>query len=82
MAAESARALDMEIATEVSEKYRAGDVRHCFADISAATAKLGYKPRVNFSQGVNKLVSWLQWQQPQDRAAEAVAQLSSFGLTA
>jgi dTDP-L-rhamnose 4-epimerase len=77
-----ARALNCDLSPELTGKYRAGDVRHCFADISAASAKLGYKPRVSFAQGVNKLVSWLQSQQPQDRAAEAVAQLSSFGLTA
>jgi len=77
-----ARALNCDLPPELTGKYRAGDVRHCFADISVAAARLGYKPRISFAQGVNKLVSWLRSQQPQDRAAEAVAQLSSFGLTA
>jgi dTDP-L-rhamnose 4-epimerase len=82
VAAKLALALPTSVAAEMTEKYRSGDVRHCFADISLARRLLGYVPRVSFAQGVDKLVSWLRSQQPQDRAAEAVAQLSSFGLTA
>src|SRR5215471_10975360 len=74
--------LGTEVPPELTGKYRSGDVRHCFADISAARALLGYAPKVRFAAGVRKLVQWLREQQPQDRAAEAVAQLSSFGLTA
>jgi len=82
VAAELARAMDSEIAAELTQKYRAGDVRHCFADISAARKFLGYVPQVRFANGVKDLVQWLCLQRPQDRAAEAVAQLSQFGLTA
>lgn len=82
VAAELARAMDSDIAAELTQKYRAGDVRHCFADISAARKFLGYRPRVRFTDGLKHLVAWLCSQQPQDRAAEAVAQLSAFGLTA
>jgi dTDP-L-rhamnose 4-epimerase len=82
VAAELARAMDSEIAAELTQKYRAGDVRHCFADISAARKFLGYTPQVRFADGLKDLVAWLCSQQPQDRAAEAVAQLSEFGLTA
>ncbi|MCU1333664.1 MAG: NAD-dependent epimerase/dehydratase [Candidatus Angelobacter sp.] len=82
VAAELARAMDSEIVAELTQKYRAGDVRHCFADISAARKFLGYVPQVRFANGVKDLVQWLCLQRPQDRAAEAVAQLSQFGLTA
>lgn len=82
VAAALASALGTEIAAELTGKYRAGDIRHCFGDISAARKFLGYEPHVRFSEGVKELVEWLQGQQPQDRAAEAVAQLSNFGLAA
>ena len=82
MAATLARVLPADVSAEMTGKYRSGDVRHCFADISLARRLLGYVPRVSFAQGVDKLVSWLRLQQPQDRAAEAVAQLTTFGLTA
>jgi len=82
VAAELARAMDSDITAELTQKYRAGDVRHCFADISAARKFLAYTPQVSFADGLKDLVGWLCLQQPQDRAAEAVAQLSEFGLTA
>jgi dTDP-L-rhamnose 4-epimerase len=75
-------ALQCEIRPELTGKYRSGDIRHCFADISAAKRLLGYTPGVSLAQGMEEFVKWLHSQQPQDRAAEAVAQLSSFGLTA
>lgn len=77
-----ADALDTQVATEFTQKYRAGDIRHCFADISAARKHLGYEPRVRFADGVKNLVGWLRSQQPKDRAEEAAAQLSNYGLTA
>jgi dTDP-L-rhamnose 4-epimerase len=82
VAAELARAMDAEISAELTQKYRAGDVRHCFADISRARKFLGYTPSVRFADGLKDLVQWLCSQQSRDRAAEAVAQLSEFGLTA
>jgi dTDP-L-rhamnose 4-epimerase len=75
-------ALGTYIPAELTGKYRAGDIRHCFADISAARTLLGYEPRVRFSDGVKDLVGWLRSQQPQDHAIEAVAELSNYGLTA
>jgi len=75
-------ALGTNIPAELTGKYRAGDIRHCFADISAAKTLLGYEPRVRFAEGVKDLVGWVRSQQPQDQTIEAVAQLSNFGLTA
>ena len=37
---------------------REGDVRHSLADISKAEAALGYKPTVNFEQGLQRTVEW------------------------
>jgi dTDP-L-rhamnose 4-epimerase len=74
--------LHSKIHCKLTDKYRAGDIRHCFADISAARKFLGYKPRVQFSDGVRDLVGWLKSQTPTDRVVEAFAQLNSFGLAA
>ncbi|HEU4417114.1 MAG TPA: NAD-dependent epimerase/dehydratase family protein [Candidatus Angelobacter sp.] len=82
VAAELARAMETDIPAELSQKYRAGDVRHCFADISAAQELLGFAPATRFDDGLKELVQWLCSQQPLDRGAEAVAQLGEFGLTA
>jgi dTDP-L-rhamnose 4-epimerase len=82
VAEQLAGALDCEVACELTEKYRAGDIRHCFADIASAREHLGYAPSVTFADGVRELVEWLRSQHATDRAAEALAQLSYFGLAA
>ena len=45
---------------EITGKYRVGDVRHCFADISLATDSLGYVPRVDLNDGLSDLADWLE----------------------
>ena len=76
------RCLDVTIPAEVTGKYRAGDIRHCFADISAARQLLGYKPRYRFADGISDLVEWLRSQTAVDRAAQMVHELNAYGLTA
>ena len=41
---------------------RGGDVKHSLADISKAEARLGYKPLVNFEEGLQKTVAWYRSQ--------------------
>jgi len=76
------KAMQTEIEFEVTEKYRVGDIRHCFGDISAAKKHLGYMPEVKFAEGITELVEWLKSQSATDRVVEAFAQLDSFGLAA
>ena len=47
---------------------RAGDVKHSLADLSRAAKFLGYKPVVNFEEGLRRTVEWYQGQQ---KAAKA-----------
>jgi dTDP-L-rhamnose 4-epimerase len=82
VAAELAKALGTDMAPQITGKYRAGDIRHCFADISAAEKVLGYRPRIKFGEGIQELVQWLSSQKPVDRSAEAVERLTLFGLAA
>ena len=77
-----ASSLGSQIPAELTGKYRAGDIRHCFADISAAGRVLGYRPKVRFADGIRELVQWLREQTAEDRAAEATQQLDAYGLTA
>jgi dTDP-L-rhamnose 4-epimerase len=70
------------VPAEITGKYRAGDIRHCFADISAARRLLGYQPKFTFSQGVRELVAWLCEQTAVDKVQEAAQELDRYGLTA
>ncbi len=41
---------------------RAGDVKHSLADLSRAEKYLGYKPTVNFEEGLRRTVEWYRGQ--------------------
>jgi dTDP-L-rhamnose 4-epimerase len=76
------RAMGKEyIAPEITGKYRVGDIRHCFSDISQARTLLGFQPRVEFDEGLTELADWLAGQPAVDNVDEARAQLDARGLT-
>jgi dTDP-L-rhamnose 4-epimerase len=64
----------------ITGKYRVGDIRHCFADISRTREVLGYEPRVILEDHMDELAAWLQDQEARDRAAEAQEELASRNL--
>ena len=76
------RVLGSAVEPEVTGKYRVGDIRNCFADISLAREVLGYEPRVTFEAGMEELVGWLQEQErPENAVAAHAADLAARGLT-
>lgn len=77
-----AKAMGSDIQPVFTHKYRAGDVRHCYADISKARRLLGYQPQVSHEEGFRELALWLQEQRPEDKAETMLKELSAYGLTA
>ncbi len=75
-------ALGSDIAPVITGKYRAGDIRHCYADISRARTLLGYQPEVTHEQGFAELAEWLREQEAEDKAETMLQQLTTYGLTA
>jgi dTDP-L-rhamnose 4-epimerase len=69
-----------DLRPEVTGKYRVGDIRHCFADISVAREVLGYKPQVSFEEGMADLAGWLQTQAVGGAIPDARAELTVRGL--
>jgi dTDP-L-rhamnose 4-epimerase len=76
------QSLGLNVPAEITGKYRAGDIRHCFGDISLARKTLGYLPNYSFANGVTELVEWLRSQTAEDRVSDMQQQLNAFGLTA
>jgi len=82
IAARMSRTLGKEhLEPEISGKYRVGDIRHCFADLTHIRRKIGYQPQVTLEAGLEELAHWLSGQQASDRVMQASAELSSRGLT-
>jgi dTDP-L-rhamnose 4-epimerase len=73
--------LGKRIEAEVCGKYRVGDIRHCFADITLARDILGYTPAVTLEDGLVELAEWLQDQAADDRVETASRELAARGLT-
>jgi dTDP-L-rhamnose 4-epimerase len=71
-----------DITPHVTGKYRAGDIRHCFADIASASAELSFTARTDFQEGLVELAEWLSSQVADDRVEQATAELQRRGLVA
>mgnify|MGYP001466628670 FL=1 len=69
------------IGPEITQRHRAGDIRHCFADISLARDLLGYSPRVDFDEGLAELAGWLEGRIAINRVEQAGRELAERGLT-
>ena len=76
-----ARQLGLAIEPEVGGRFRAGDIRHCIADPSAAADDLGFEARTTLADGMRELLAWLRTQAPEDRVDGARAELEARGLT-
>ncbi len=48
------------IKTHISNEYRNGDIRHCYADITKAKKLLDFDPKVKLETGLSELDSWVE----------------------
>jgi dTDP-L-rhamnose 4-epimerase len=81
VAAKLAAVLGSDVEPDVTGQFRAGDIRHCFADVTLARELLGYEPRVELERGVEELAEWLEGQVAEDNVEQAAAELSRRRLT-
>jgi dTDP-L-rhamnose 4-epimerase len=75
-----ARGLGKEVEPEVVGKYRAGDIRHCFADTQLARELLGFEAEIPFESGMQDLLAWLEGQEAEDSVDAAREALVARGL--
>ncbi len=76
-----AEALDFQAPPRITRQFRAGDIRHCYADISRIRSLLGFEPRTTFADGVRELIGWVANQRGiSATVADAHAQLVEYGL--
>ncbi|MEX0772930.1 MAG: NAD-dependent epimerase/dehydratase family protein [Balneolales bacterium] len=69
------------IAPVMTGKYRVGDIRHCFGDITKAGSVLGYAPGISLEEGMKELLDWLKGQTAVDNVDQAGEELIEKGLT-
>lgn len=74
-------ALSGNCAIEVNGKFRAGDIRDNFADISKIGSRLGFVPRISFAEGIRRFAEWVRTQGiPKDRFEDSMEEMRRRGL--
>jgi len=75
------RLLGSQSELNVSGDFRAGDIRHCYADLSNARSLLGFEPAVALETGLANFVRWVLTQSViEDQSSRAQAELTRLGL--
>jgi dTDP-L-rhamnose 4-epimerase len=72
--------LGKEIEPEIRNEYRAGDIRHCYANPQLAEELLGFRAEIPFEEGMQELLTWLGGQEAADSVDAAREALVSRGL--
>jgi dTDP-L-rhamnose 4-epimerase len=76
-----ARLLHKNIAPQIMNKYRIGDIRHCFADITKIGKVFGFQPRRSFEAGMAELINWVATaKSPVNRSQQSLAELQRSKL--
>jgi dTDP-L-rhamnose 4-epimerase len=72
--------LGKSIEPEVANQYRAGDIRHCYADTRLAEELLGFRAEIPFELGMEDLLAWLEGREASDSVDAARDALVARGL--
>jgi dTDP-L-rhamnose 4-epimerase len=76
-----AHAMDVpHLRPKLLNQARAGDIRHCFADISKARDLLGFEPHHLLEDSLYELVEWIRASDARDGGEDAKRQLETRGL--
>jgi dTDP-L-rhamnose 4-epimerase len=75
------KAYNIEVPLKITGKFRLGDIRHNFADMSKIKSKLGFVPKVSFNEGIEKFTKWVLEQEIQeDRLGDSLEEMKKKGL--
>ena len=69
-----------DVEPQILGQFRDGDVRSCYADITHARERLGFRPKVTIEEGVRGLAAWVRAQSAEDRSADALQELKAHNL--
>lgn len=76
-----AKAMDADhLQPEILGKFRAGDIRNCFADIAKARALLGFEPQHRLEDSLGPFVEWVRQSPAVDNGSRMRQQLEERGL--
>jgi dTDP-L-rhamnose 4-epimerase len=65
----------------VTGRFRVGDIRHCYADMSKAVDFVGEASTDSFARGIKDLITWARNEKGVVALDQSLAELSEHGLT-
>ena len=69
------------IGIKISGKYRLGDIRHNYADLTKIKSVLDFKPKIDLITGVSRFVAWAKTQKVNvDKYEDSIEELKQKGL--
>jgi len=74
------KSINPKLKMQITDKFREGDIRHCFADIAKIKRKLGFYPRIKLESGLGDLLNWLKNNKAIDRVSKMSSELQKRGL--
>lgn len=74
-------AYNINVPISITSKFRLGDIRHNFADMSKIKQYLGFEPAINFSDGIEKFTNWVLSQKiEKDNLEVSLNEMKAKGL--
>jgi dTDP-L-rhamnose 4-epimerase len=64
----------------ITGKFRVGDIRHCYANLTRSQQILGYKPEVTFEEGIRDIINRSHYEKSKDCSSIAEEELRARGL--
>lgn len=71
---------EIDVPVTISGNFRLGDIRHNYADITAARTILGFEPKWSFSDGIGEFVKWVNEQVQEDKYEASIEEMKKKGL--
>ena len=69
-----------QVKPQTLNQFRAGDIRHCYADLTKARRLLGFEPRIPLQEGLADLLAWVGEQTAEDRFEQVEKELAAKAL--
>lgn len=75
------KAYEINVPVTITGRFRIGDIRHNYADLTKIHSILGFTPKVNFKEGVSIFAKWVLAQEiQQDQLLQSLDEMKERGL--
>ena len=74
-------AFNRSVPVNINAKYRLGDIRHNYADLTKVQSTFGFQPSVSFENGIHQFVKWVLTQEvEEDKYDQSIQEMKDRGL--